>query len=216
MINIHNRCEIMIRSCFIIVLLAAQLGMNVILLSDWFLHYALVNSQCSRFLPSYNESSFTGGSLTGGIQLLIPSWNFSCQGFVSQWQAHVLGNTSITDSIEFQIFKPDSQQPGLYHSVYSNTYVTEMADGTIVILPIMNQHISHIRIPVRVGYIVGIYIRPEAADLISLLYDDTDGVDVYYWDNVSHSPCDRLVCDGSTQVMKINPLIGWTFSKFIK
>ena len=92
-----------------------------------------------------------------------------------------------------------------------------MADGTIITLPIMYQANELARIPVRVGSIVGIYIRPEAADLISLLYDDTaDGVYVYYWDNVSQPPCDRLVCDGSTQVMKINPLIGWTFSKFIK
>ena len=91
-----------------------------------------------------------------------------------------------------------------------------MADGTIITLPIMSQANELTRIPVRVGYIVGIYIRPEATDLISLLYDDTDGVDVYYWDNVSRPPCDRLVCDGSTLVMKINPLIEWIFSKFIK
>ena len=91
-----------------------------------------------------------------------------------------------------------------------------MADGTIITLPIMTQHSSLTRIPVRVGSIVGIYIRPEATDLISLLYDDTDGVDVYYWDNISQPPCDRLVCDGSTQVMKINPLIGWTFRECIR
>ena len=91
-----------------------------------------------------------------------------------------------------------------------------MADGTTITLPITNLANELTRIPVRVGYIVGIYIRPEATDLISLLYDDTDGVDVYYWDNVSQPPCDRLVCDGSTRVMKINPLIGWIFSKFIK
>ena len=130
----------------------------------------------------------------------------------------MLGNTSITDSIEFQIFKPDSQQPGLYHSVYSNTYLTEyaeMADGTTITLPILNQANELTRIPVRVGSIVGIYIRPEAADLVSLLYNNVDGVDAYYWNNVSQPPCDRLVCDGSTQVMKIKPLIGWKFSKCI-
>ena len=53
----HNRCKIMMRpiSCFIIVLFAAQLGMNI-KLSDCFYIRFLVNSQCSCCLDPISNS----------------------------------------------------------------------------------------------------------------------------------------------------------------
>ena len=164
----------------------------------------------SQALSSYNESSFSGGEFSSGIQLLIPSWNFTCQGTITSWTAHVTGDTSITDLIEFQIFEPDSVEDGVYHAVYGNLYRGDNAQDSMITVPVDN--VQNTPIPIRPGYIVGVYIPPSVANNLSLLYEDTGDTDVYYWKNTENRTCDLSLCSGKV-MRNINPLIGWTFSK---
>ena len=164
----------------------------------------------SQSLSSYNESSFSGGEFSSGIQLLIP-WNFTCQGTIKSWTAHVTGDTSIADLFEFQIFEPDSVEDGVYHAVYGNVYRRDDAQDSMITVPVNN--IDNIPIPIRPGYIVGVYIPPSVANNLSLLYEDTGDIDVYYWENIENRTCDFSLCSGKV-MRNINPLIGWTFCKF--
>ena len=162
----------------------------------------------SQSLSSYNESSFSGGEFSSGIQLLIPSWNFTCQGTITSWTAHVTGDTSIADLIEFQIFEPDSVKDGVYHAVYGNLYRGDDAQDSMITVPVNN--IDNTFIPIRPGYIVGVYIPPSVANNLSLLYEDTGDTDVYYWENIENRTCDFSLCSGNV-MRNINLFIGWTF-----
>ena len=163
----------------------------------------------SQSLSSY-ELSFKDGEFSSGIQLLIPSWNFTCQGTITSWTAHVTGDTSIADLFELQIFEPDSVEDGVYHAVYGNLYRGDNAQDSMITVPVDN--VQNTPIPIRPGYIVGVYIPPSVANNLSLLYDDTGDTDVYYWENIENRTCDFSLCSGKV-MRNINPLIGWTFSK---
>ena len=166
---------------------------------------------CSRSLPSPNGLS---GSFTGGVQLLIPSWTFSCQRLIDNWSAHVIGNTSVGSGIEFQVLKPDPVKSNVYNLIYGNTYGDDVAGA-------LSANGSRIRfdvnvgyhLPVRPGYIVGVYIDSNAVNKLSLLYEDTaEDIDIYYWENLTGRMCDLSLCDA--KVMRgVRPLIGWIFSK---
>ena len=175
----------------------------------------------SRSFSSYNASSFNGGSFTGGVQLLIPSWTFNCSGIIENWFAHVNGNTSIVNGsgIEFQVLKPDpieSNVTNFYNLIYGNTYGDVMAgtlsaNGTRIEIDV---NVGYL-LPVRAGYIVGVYIDPNAANELSLLYEETEeDIDIYYWENLTGRMCDLSLCDA--KVMRgVRPLLGWAFSKCI-
>ena len=169
-------------------------------------------SDCSRSLPSY-ESEITGGQFsTGGVQLLIPSWKFSCQdqGIIKRWFAHVTGNTSIGDLLEFQIFRNDSNSEDLYHLEYHNTIEGSTVNGSML-TKVVNGFDPFL--PVRNGYIVGVYLPPNTDFNINLLYDNDGDTDVYYWKNVDSRTCNFSLCSG--RIMRnINLFIGWDFSKF--
>ena len=189
------------------------------MLFDFFLSVPLgaVGSVCSRFLPSYNASSFNG-SFTGGVQLLIPSWTFKCEGIIENWFAHVNSNTSIVDGsgIEFQVLKPDPVKSNVYNLFYGNTYGDDVtgvssASGTRIEIDVNGGYL----LPVRVGYIVGVYIDPDAANELNLSYEKTEeGIDIYYWENLTGRMCNLSLCDA--KVMRgVRPLVGWAFSKYI-
>ena len=176
-----------------------------------------VDDVCSLSLPSYNAGSFNGGSFAGGIQLLIPSWNFSCDGTVNNWFAHVNGNTSIVDEdsgVEFQVLKPDPVKSNVYSLTYHNLYGDpgSSSNGSEIELKL---NAFQKRLPVRGGYIVGVYIDPNAANELSLLYEETEeDIDIYYWENLTGRMCDLSLCDA--KVMRgVRPLLGWTFGKCI-
>ena len=68
-------------------------------------------------------------------------------------------------------------------------------------------------LPVRNGYIVGVYLPPNTDFNINLLYDTDGDTDVYYWENVDSRTCSVSLCSG--KIMKnINLFIGWDFGKF--
>ena len=68
-------------------------------------------------------------------------------------------------------------------------------------------------LPVKNGYIVGVYLPPNTDININLLYDTDGGTDVYYWENVDSRTCSVSLCSG--KIMKnINLFIGWDFGKF--
>ncbi|XP_019849278.1 PREDICTED: uncharacterized protein LOC109580485 isoform X2 [Amphimedon queenslandica] len=173
--------------------------------------FGAVAIDCSRSLPSPTNNG--GGSFTGGVQLLIPSWTFSCPGFIDDWFAHVTGDTSVTvgSGIEFQVLKPDPVKSNAYNLIYGNMYGDDIAGG-------LSADGSRIRfdvnigylLPVRPGYIVGVYIDPNAVNQLSLIYDNTaEDIDIYYWENLTGRMCDLSLCDA--KVTRGSPLIGWTF-----
>ena len=168
---------------------------------------------CSRFLSSYNAGSFNGGSFTGGVQLLIPAWTFNCEGIIENWFAHVNGNTSIVDDsgIEFQVLKPDPVNSTVYSLTYHNLYGDSgsSSNGSKIEIQV------NTFLPVRAGYIVGVYIDPNAANELGLLYEETEeDIDIYYWENLTGKMCDLSLCDA--KVMRgVRPLVGWTFSEYI-
>ena len=173
---------------------------------------------CSRSLSSYNASSFNGGSFTGGVQLLIPSWTFNCEGVIDNWSAHVSGNTSIVNDsrIEFQVLKPDLVKSNVYSFIYHNLYGNpgSFANGSEIHVDVLASG-SETSLPVRVGYIVGVYIDSNAANQLSLLYEETEeDIDIYYWENLTGKMCGLSLCDA--KVMRgVRPLVGWAFSKYI-
>jgi hypothetical protein len=164
-------------------------------------------SECSQDLPSYNETTFTGDALTGshgGVQLLIPLWNFSCDGTIEKWMAHVTGDSSVANSIEFQIFQPDPVKENVYNLIYGNMYNGAGAVGSrITVTP----GGLNLRIPIRVGYIVGLHVTSDA---LNMLYESTGDVDIYYWENVTERRCSLSLCDAKV-IRGVNPLIGWIF-----
>uniref|UniRef100_A0A1X7VFP4 Uncharacterized protein n=1 Tax=Amphimedon queenslandica TaxID=400682 RepID=A0A1X7VFP4_AMPQE len=166
---------------------------------------------CSRSLPSPN---ITGGAFSGGVQLLIPSWTFSCQGVIDDWFAHVFGNTSVTvgSGIEYQILKPDPVKSNVYSLVYGNMYGGggESATGSRIEIDVVASP-NQALLPVRPGYIVGVYIDSNAFNQLSLIYDNTaEDIDIYYWENLTGRMCDLSLCDA--KVMRgVRPLIGWIF-----
>ncbi|XP_019849269.1 PREDICTED: uncharacterized protein LOC109580484 isoform X5 [Amphimedon queenslandica] len=176
-----------------------------------FLAAATSANVCSRFLPSPSNN---GGLFTGGVQLLIPSWTFSCQGVINNWFAHVTGNTSVTvgSGIEFQVLKPDPVKSNVYNLIYGNTYGKggESFNGSRIEIDALNTG-SQANLPVRPGYIVGVYIDSNAVNKLSLIYKDTaEDIDIYYWENLTGRMCDLSLCDA--KVMRgVRPLIGWNF-----
>ena len=166
---------------------------------------------CSRSLPS-SPSNNGGGLFTGGVQLLIPSWTFSCEGLIDNWFAHVVGNTSFGSGIEFQVLKPDPVKSNVYNLIYGNTYGEggESATGSRIEIKVLGTS-SQTLLPVRPGYIVGVYIDSNAVN--ELIYDATaEDIDIYYWENLTGRMCNLSLCDA--KVMRgVRPLIGWIFSK---
>ena len=168
---------------------------------------------CSRSLP---PPSNAGGVFSGGVQLLIPSWTFSCPGFIDNWFAHVIGNTSVTvgSGIEFQVLKPDPVKSNVYNLIYGNTYGEggQSATGSRIEIKVLGTS-SQTPLPVRPGYIVGVYIDSNAVNQLSLIYEDTtEDIDIYYWENLTGRMCNLSLCDA--KVMRgVRPLIGWIFSK---
>ena len=107
------------------------------------------------------------------------------------------------------MFKPDSVKNNIYHVVYGNSYKGDEADDNRINVTLQ---FSDALLPIRAGYIVGVYIRPDIVNQLHLLYEDTGDVDIYYWENVTKRDCDLSLCNA--KIMKgINPLIGWIFSK---
>ena len=110
--------------------------------------------------------------------------------------------------IEFQIFKPDDS---LYHLVYGNTYRDNNVQDSVITVPVGSGNNPFI--PVREGYIVGVYLPPSAAGILDLLYEDDGDTDVYYWENVTNRTCNYSLCSGKVK-KNVNLLIGWVFGKF--
>ena len=164
---------------------------------------------CTRSLPAYDSSSFTGGNFShsGGIQLLIPSSNFTCQGAINEWTAHVTGNTAVSDSIEFQIFEPAGD--GVYRLKHGNSYIGNKSIDSMITRPVNTA--TGPFIPIRPGDIVGVYLPPSIANL-GLLYDGNGDDDVLYWDNLADSKCNYSLCSGKS-IRSLNILVGWKFSE---
>ena len=111
------------------------------------------------------------------------------------------------------MFKPDSIKDNVYHVLYGNSYRGDDSDHNRINVTV-NNVINNLFLPIRPGYIVGVYIRPDIMNQLHLLYEDTGDVDIYYWENVTERDCDLSLCNAKI-IKGVNPLIGWIFSKFI-
>ena len=110
--------------------------------------------------------------------------------------------------IEFQIFKPDPVNDSLYHLVYGNTYRGNSVQDSVITVPVGSGNNPFI--PVREGYIVGVYLPPSVVGVLNLYEDDGD-TDVYYWENADNRSCDYSLSSGKVK-RNVNLLIGWEFS----
>ena len=147
-----------------------------------------------------------------GLQLLIPAWNFTCQGTIEKWFAHVTVNDTV-DSIEFQIYAPVADSDN-YSLVYGNEYQGNSAEGSLISRSV--DIINPLFIPIKPGYIVGVYLPPNNGNeqLLELMYNEQDeeGTDVYYWTGIQSRQCQYSLCSGKVK-KGLNFLIGWDFSK---
>ena len=145
-------------------------------------------------------------------------------GYVFLWQAIVQGNAS-NSAIDFQIFKPVSQQHGVYELMYGNVYndlQTSSQSGNNVSVMI-DRNYGVPAIPVRQDYIVGIRLRnstPGADPSFGLQYSNSTtggaGVDVYYWQGMGSQACTLSICDSSAGVLHgITPLVSWNFCQLL-
>ena len=118
--------------------------------------------------------------------------------------------------IEFQILKPDPVNSTVYSLTYHNLYGDpgSSSNGSKIHVDVQRSS-SQTVLPVRPGYIVGVYIDPNLADDLGLLYEETEeNIDIYYWENLTGRMCDLSLCDA--KVMRgVRPLVGWAFSKCI-
>ena len=116
--------------------------------------------------------------------------------------------------IEFQVLKPDPIKSNVYSLTYHNLYGDPGSSSNGSKIEIQVDPFQTI-LPVRAGYIVGVYIDPNAANELGLLYEETEeDIDIYYWENLTGRMCDLSLCDA--KVMRgVRPLLGWAFSKCI-
>ena len=156
--------------------------------------------------------------LNGDLQLLVPAWRFSSAGYVFLWQAIVQGNAS-NSAIDFQIFRPVSQQNGVYELVYGNEYNDLSSQSGNNVSVMVDRNSAGPEIPVRQDYIIGIRLRnstPGADPSFGLQYSNSTtagaGVDVYYWQGMGSQACTLSICDSNAGVLhEIAPLVSWSF-----
>ena len=135
-------------------------------------------------------------------------------GTIKKWFARITGNTSVADLLEFQIYQSiqnnDSVSNDLYYLVYHNTLEGSTVNGSMLTkeVSIFGDNF----LPVRNGYIVGVYLPPNTDFNINLLYDTDGDTDVYYWENIDNRTCNFSLCSGKI-MRNINLFIGWDFSK---
>ena len=155
--------------------------------------------------------------LNGDLQLLVPAWRFSSMGYVFLWQAIVQGNAS-NSAIDFQIFRPVSQQNGVYELVYGNEYNDLSSQSGNNVSVMVDRNSAGPEIPVSQDYIIGIRLRnstPGADPSFGLQYSNSTtgaGVDVYYWQDMGSQACTLSICDSSAGVLReVIPLVSWRF-----
>ena len=117
--------------------------------------------------------------------------------------------------MEFQIFKPETIDADgnviSYTLVHGNEYKGNDAVGSLIkrSVDLSNPYF----LPIKPGYIVGIYLPPNTADILELMYEDEGNTDVYYWTGVENRKCHYSLCSGKVK-SSVNLFVGWDFSEF--
>ena len=149
---------------------------------------------------------------------MIPSWNFTCQGSIENWFAHVQGNKSVAGLLEFQIFKPETVDANSnamsYTLLHGNEYQGNNEEGSLIQRPV-SFFVDPYLLPIRPGYIVGVYLPPSTAQqhTLELMYEDGGDTDVYYWTGVQNRKCQYALCSGKVK-KGVNLFVGWEFGEF--
>ena len=164
-------------------------------------------------LPVYSDE-FQTSNLSGGVQLLIPAYQFKCSGGIAEWRALVSLQENAAGSMEFQALRPvASSDDGVYEVIFHNEYTMENVNGNLLTLPVRLTDLDSSVIPVDVFDIVGIYMKnvPQPLELLFESVPSDGGVDVYYWEGLSQRRCMYSICDSDVKVMRgVRPLISWT------
>ena len=93
--------------------------------------------------------------------------------------------------------------------VYGNIYRGDNnVQDSVITVPVGSGNNPFI--PVREGYIVGVYLPPSVVGVLDLLYEDDGDTDVYYWENAGNRSCNYSLCSGKVK-RNVNLLIGWEF-----
>ena len=164
-------------------------------------------------LPDYSED-FQSSNLSGGVQLLIPAYQFSCIGGVVEWRAFVSLPENVSGNMEFHALRSMfGADDGVYELAYHNEYRMQNVNGSLLTLPVDGLGMDNSIIPVEVGDVVGIYMK-NVSHPLELLFEsasDGEGGNVYYWEGLSQRRCMYSICDLDVKVMQgVRPLISWT------
>ena len=139
-------------------------------------------------LPDYSDE-FQSSNLSGGVQLLIPVYQFNCIGGIAEWRARVNLQQNVSETMEFQALRPVANDDyGVYKVIFHNEYTLDNVKGSSLTLPEHITGTNNFIIPVDPYDIVGIYVK-NASKPLEVLFESAPsngGVDVYYWEGLSH------------------------------
>ena len=174
-----------------------------------------VCSTPDRELPDYNDE-LQSINLSGGVQLLIPEYQFNCLGGIAEWKALVSLQQNVSETVEFQALRPvENNDDGVYRVTFHNEYKLDNVNGSLLTLPVEVADSDNFMIPVDCRDIVGIYLE-NVSHPLELLFDsapdnESERVDVYYWEGLSQRRCLYSICDPDVKVMRgVRPFISWT------
>ena len=167
-------------------------------------------------LPEFNPATpmnYGSFSFPNTVQALIPTYEFTCAGALTELHAQVAGEST---KIVFQVWRQGNA--GNYNIVADLTYPGPQAtrnDSTVSIRagPLI------LGIPVRPGDVLGFYLENDEEakeNRFRLLYDNTQETTVYYYPLGTDVPlCNFSTCDGPPveSVQNAAPLISIVFGK---
>ena len=168
------------------------------------LQYAGINSQECMLneSPPYDSARTDYGSFSGGIQAIVPQYQFPCTGVVSQLIARV-GNDA---QIDLQIWRPTDGKGSytlLWGLRHPTRFETSHTENTVTFSP-------SFAVPVERGDVIGFYTHSVG----QLLYDPTAGGITVYSTSAAEPLCNFSVCDVSvlSQANAV-PLISVTYGE---
>ena len=164
-----------------------------------------IDAACTPDFP--DQSSVTSAQAAGatGIQVVVPSYNFTCDGVITSVDFRVSSDSG-NDSFVFQVWR--LRRDGLYHLMYSvDTSGATQRDGNVLTY-------SGASIPVQEGDTIGYRLEPvtESPQLQLILDHSRDDAVLHFIRN-STVPCQFSVCDTGQSTINAAPFISVEFGE---
>ena len=137
-----------------------------------------------------------------GLQVLLPSYQFTDIATVTSVSVKVRGNTT---PISLQIWRPIGEENFELH-----WYVTFSENLPAVTRVRDHIHFDQLDVSVRPGDMLGLHVLPSDSDPISVVYfkEESEEMIFYYVDGVVYPYCYLAICNDSVRVVTgANPSI---------